>query len=86
MKRADWRIGKIDELFCSKDAEEWSAGIIVIKNGRKLKLLRSINKLYSFECSTDKEEMKLKFVMDEGTKMIKVGGGRSVLNKKTRSN
>ena len=85
LKRMDWRIRKIDKLLCSKDGEVRSAEIIVIKNERKLKLRRPINKLYPSECSTDKDKMKSKFVKDEDTKMIKMAAG-SVLNNKTRSN
>ena len=70
----DWRIGKIDELFCSEDGEVRSAEIAVKINGRKLKLRRPINKLYPFKCSTDKDEVKLKFVKDEGTKVIEIAG------------
>ena len=29
----DWRIGKIDQLLCSKDGEVRSVEIVVIKNG-----------------------------------------------------
>ena len=73
LKRIDWRIGKIDKLLCSKAGEIWSAEI-VIKNGRKLKLWRPVNKLYPSECSMDKDEIRLRFVKDEGTKMTKVVG------------
>ena len=71
----DGRKGKVDKLLCSKDREVWLVEIIVIKSGQKLKLQRPINKLYPFECSTDKGKLKLTFVKDEGTKMIKVTGG-----------
>ena len=74
-KKMDWRIGKIDELLYSKDGEVRSAEIIVIKNGWKLKLRRPVDKLYPFECCKDKDEIKLRFVKDEDTKMIKVAGG-----------
>ena len=77
LKRMAWRIRKIDKLLviCSKDGEIRSAEIIVIKNGRKLKLGRPVNKLHPFECSTDKDEIGLGFVRDEGIKMIKVAWG-----------
>ena len=68
----DWRLGKIGKLLCSEKGEVRSAEIIIIKNGRKLKLQRAVNKLYPFECSTGKDKMKLKFVKDNDTKMIKL--------------
>ena len=71
----DWRLGKIGKLLCSEKGEVRSAEIIIIKNGRKLKLQRAVNKLYPFECSTGKDKMKLKFVKDNDTKMIKLWGG-----------
>ena len=74
-KRMDRRIGKIDKLLCSKDGEVRSAEIIVIKNGRKLKLQIPVNKLYPCECTADKDEIKWRFVKNEGTKMIEVAGG-----------
>ena len=72
LKRMDWRLGKIGKLLCSEKGEVQSAEIIIIKNGRKLKLQRAVNKLYPFECSTGKDKMKLKFVKDNDTKMIKL--------------
>lgn len=72
LKRMDWRLGKIGKLLCSEKGEVRSAEIIIIKNGRKLKLQRAVNKLYPFECSTGKDKMKLKFVKDNDTKMIKL--------------
>ena len=75
LKKMTWRIRKIDKLLRSKDGEIRSAEIIVIKNGRKLNLGRPVNKLYPFECSTDKDEIGLGFVRDEGTKTIKVAWG-----------
>ena len=52
-KKMDWRIRKVDILLCSEDGEVWSAEIIVIKNGRKLKWWWPINKLYPLECSAE---------------------------------
>lgn len=72
LKRMDWRLGKIGKLLCSEKGEVRSAEIIIIKNGRKLKLQRAVNKLYPFECSTGKDKVKLKFVKDNDTKMIKL--------------
>lgn len=72
LKRMDWRLGKIGKLLCSEKGEVRSAEIIIIKNGRKLKLQRAVNKLYPFECSTGKDKMKLKFVKDNDTKKIKL--------------
>ena len=48
---------------------------IAIKNRRKFKWQRPRNRLYPFECSTDKDKLKFKFVKDEGTKLIKVAEG-----------
>ena len=42
----------------------------MITNGWKLKLQRPIKKLYPSECSTDKDEIELRYVKGEGTKMI----------------
>ena len=64
LKKVDWRIGKIYKLLYSKDGELRSAEIIVIKNGRKLKSRRPVNKLHLFECSMDKDEIKSRFVKD----------------------
>ena len=75
LKRMDWGIRKIYKLLYSKDEEGRSAEVIVIKNGRKLKSRRPVNKLHLFECSADKDEIKLRLVKDEGTKIIKVARG-----------
>ena len=75
LKRMDWKIGKIEELIQSKDGEIRSAKIVTITNGKKSYMRRPINKLYPIESNIEDEEVKLKFVNDSDTKIIKGAGG-----------
>ena len=54
LKRQLWRLGKIENLFRSKDGKIRSAEIKTNVNGRVSKLNRPINKLYPIEVNEPK--------------------------------
>ena len=51
LKRSDWRMGRVNKMIISKDGNCRAAEVVIISNGKQLKLLRPVNKLYPIESS-----------------------------------
>ena len=71
LKRSQWRIGRIDELFISKDGQIRGAGLVTNTEQGTGCLTRPIDKLYPFETEnpvdSDEEEIEepeIQFVKD----------------------
>lgn len=71
LKRSQWRIGRIDELFISKDGQIRGAGLVTNTEQGTGRLTRPIDKLYPFETEnpvdSDEEEIEepeIQFVKD----------------------
>ena len=71
LKRSQWRIGRIDELFISKDGQIRGAGLVTNTEQGTGRLTRPINKLYPFETEksvdSDEEEIEepgIQFIKD----------------------